>query len=170
MALPPASIGGGRAKGVQQCQRLGRVAFEPSLCRYRSWVGHGPWQCSEHWKAKNLLERTAEAKPRIRSGETNHAFGQTEEPKGADMREREYVNGRKNHSYVEQKSGNEERKKERNVDAWKEIVNLYMRRWTTHGQQATLQAEYDRGISTGKSWREIGASLGQIAKSWERGR
>jgi hypothetical protein len=33
-----------------------------------------------------------------------------------------------------------------------------------------LEAEYNRGIATGKSWREIGAALGQIAKSWERGR
>jgi hypothetical protein len=103
-------------------------------------------------------------------GRPNHAFGQTEEPKAADIHEREYVNGRKNHSYVEQKSGNEPSIPDRNVDAWKEIVDLYMRRWTTHGQQATLQAEYDGGISTGKSWREIGASLGQIVKSWERGR
>lgn len=39
-----------------------------------------------------------------------------------------------------------------------------------YGQKATLQAEYDRGIATGKSWREIGATLGQIVKSWERGR
>jgi len=31
-------------------------------------------------------------------------------------------------------------------------------------------AEYDRGIATGKSCREIGASLGQIVKGWERGR
>ena len=44
------------------------------------------------------------------------------------------------------------------------------RRWTTHGQQATLQAEYDRGIATGKSWRDVGAALGQIVKGWERGR
>jgi hypothetical protein len=42
--------------------------------------------------------------------------------------------------------------------------------WTTHGQKATLQAEYDRGIATGDSWREIGDSLGQIVKGWERGR
>ena len=103
-------------------------------------------------------------------GKPNHAFGQTEEPKAVGMREREYVNGRKNHSYVEQTSGNEPSKPERNVDAWKEIADLYLRRWTTHGQQATLQAEYDRGIATGKSWREIGASLGQIVKSWECGR
>ena len=103
-------------------------------------------------------------------GRPNHAFGQTQEPKAADTRERQYVNGRKNHSYVEQKPGNEPSKPEPKVDAWKEIVDLYMRRWTTHGQQATLQAEHDRGIATGKSWREIGASLGQIVKGWERGR
>jgi hypothetical protein len=40
----------------------------------------------------------------------------------------------------------------------------------SHGQQATLQAEYDRGIQTGKSWREVGAALGRIVKLWERGR
>ena len=103
-------------------------------------------------------------------GRPNHAFGQTEEPKAAGMREREYVNGRKNHSYVEHKSGNEPSKPEPKVDAWKEIVDLYMRRWTTHGQKASLEAEYNRGIAEGKSWREIGSSLQQIIKSWERGR
>jgi hypothetical protein len=45
-----------------------------------------------------------------------------------------------------------------------------MTQWTTHGQQAILQAEYDRGIATGKSWRDIGAALGQIVKGWKRGR
>src|ERR1700722_3619355 len=103
-------------------------------------------------------------------GRPNHAFGQTEEPKAADMREREYVNGRKNHSYVERKSGNGPSKPERNVDAWKEIGDLYLRRWTTHGQKASLEAEYNRGIAEGKSWREIGSSPQQIIKSWERGR
>ena len=100
-------------------------------------------------------------------GKPNHAFGQTEETKAADIREREYVNGRKNHSYVEQKSGNEPSKPERNVDAWKEIVGLYMRRWTTHGQKATLEAEYISGIQTGKTWRVIGGALGQLVKGWE---
>jgi hypothetical protein len=33
-----------------------------------------------------------------------------------------------------------------------------------------VQVEFDRGIETGKSWREIGAALGRIVKSWERGR
>jgi len=37
-------------------------------------------------------------------------------------------------------------------------------------QKVTLEAEYNRGIATGKSWREIGAALGQIVKGWERGR
>jgi hypothetical protein len=50
------------------------------------------------------------------------------------------------------------------------IVDLYLRRWTTHGQKATLEAEYNRGIQTGKTWREIGAALGQIVKGWGRGR
>jgi len=103
-------------------------------------------------------------------GKPNHPFGQTDEPKAAGIREREYVNGRKNHSYVEHKSGNEPSKPQPKVDAWKEIVDLYMRRWTTHGQKATLEAEYELGIATGKSWVEIGASLGQMVKGWERGR
>ena len=54
--------------------------------------------------------------------------------------------------------------------AWKDIVGRYMTQWTTHGQKATLEAEYNRGIATGKSWREVGAALGQIIKSWQRGR
>jgi hypothetical protein len=52
-------------------------------------------------------------------------------------------------------------------DAWQEIVKRYMTQWTTHGRKVTSEAEYNRGIATGKSWREIGASLGQIVKSWE---
>jgi hypothetical protein len=102
-------------------------------------------------------------------GRANHAFGQTEEPKAADIWERGYVNGRKNYSYVEHKSGSEPSQPERNVDAWREIVDRYRAQWITPGQKATLDAEYNRGIATGKSWREIGAALGQIAKSWERG-
>jgi hypothetical protein len=45
-----------------------------------------------------------------------------------------------------------------------------MAQWSTHGQKAMLVAEYDRGIATGSLWREIGSSLGQIVKGWERGR
>lgn len=103
-------------------------------------------------------------------GRPNHAFGQTAEPKASVTREREYVNGRRNHSYVEQKSANEPCEPEPKVDAWKQVADLCVRQWTTHGQRATLQAEYDRGIATGKSWREIGAALGRIVKGWERGR
>jgi hypothetical protein len=54
-------------------------------------------------------------------------------------------------------------------DSWKEIVDGYMTQWTTHGQQAIVQGEYDRGIATCKSWREIGSALGQIVRGWERG-
>ena len=45
-----------------------------------------------------------------------------------------------------------------------------MTQWVTHSQKATLEAEYNRGIATSKSWREIGAALGQIVKRWGRGR
>jgi hypothetical protein len=81
----------------------------------------------------------------------------------------EYRNGRRNHA-SEVQPNPQESKPAPAVDSWKQIVDLCMRRSTTHGQQASLQAEYDRGIATGKSWREIGAALGQIVKGWERGR
>jgi hypothetical protein len=40
----------------------------------------------------------------------------------------------------------------------------------TLGQRAKLEAEYNAGIASRKTWREIGAALGQIVKGWERGR
>jgi hypothetical protein len=55
-------------------------------------------------------------------------------------------------------------------DAWKEICQLHLKEWVTPGQRDKLQAEYDAGIATGKSWREIGTALGQIVKGWKRGR
>jgi len=104
----------------------------------------------------------------IWNGKINHARFQTDEPTHAESVQEFHPNGRRNHAFKANKD--EPRKPEPKVDAWKEIVDLYMRRWTTHGQQATLQGEHDRGIATGKSWREIGSALGQIVKEWERGR
>lgn len=40
----------------------------------------------------------------------------------------------------------------------------------TEGQRAKLEAEYNLGLASGKSWREIAAALGQIVKGWKRGR
>ena len=40
----------------------------------------------------------------------------------------------------------------------------------TEGQRAKLEAEYNFGLASGKSWREIAAALGQIVKGWKRGR
>jgi hypothetical protein len=47
---------------------------------------------------------------------------------------------------------------------------LHLKEWVTLGQRAKLDAEYNAGIAAGKSWREIGAALGQIVKGWKRGR
>jgi hypothetical protein len=103
-------------------------------------------------------------------GRPNHAFGQEEpKPKAAATHQQEYVNGRKNHAYTPP----EEAAKKVAVqapDAWQEICQLHLKEWVTPGQRAKLQAEYDAGIATGKSWREIGAALGQIVKGWERER
>jgi hypothetical protein len=105
----------------------------------------------------------------IWNGKLNHARIQNNEPSmGIEPVQGFHPNGRRNHAF--KSNAEEPSKPEPKVDSWKQIVDLCMRRWTTHGQQATLRAEYDRGIATGKSWREIGASLGQIVKSWERGR
>ena len=105
-------------------------------------------------------------------GKLNHAFGQ-EEPKrkaaAVGVQQQEYVNGRKNHAYVPP----EEAAKKVAVqapDAWQEICQLHLKEWVTPGQRAKLEAEYNSGIATGKSWRDIGAALGQIVKGWERGR
>jgi hypothetical protein len=81
----------------------------------------------------------------------------------------EYRNGRRNHASEIQPKPHES-KSAPVADSWKEIVGHYMTQWTTHGQKATLDAEYARGIATGKSWREIGSALGQIVKGWKRGR
>jgi hypothetical protein len=105
----------------------------------------------------------------IWNGKLNHArLANRDQSKRTEVVQEFHANGRRNHAF--KSNAEEPSKPEPKVDAWKEIVDLCMRRWTTHGQQATLQAEYNRGIQTGKSWREIGAALGQIVKGWERGR
>ena len=105
----------------------------------------------------------------IWNGKLNHArLANNDQPKRTEAVHEFHANGRRNHAF--KSNAEEPSKSEPKVDAWKEIADLYLRRWTTHGQQATLQAEYDRGIATGKAWREIGASLGQIVKGWECGR
>jgi hypothetical protein len=105
----------------------------------------------------------------IWNGKLNHALNQKDEPaKPTEPVQEFHPNGRRNHAF--KANTDEPRKPEPKVDAWKQVADLRVRQWTTHGQQATLQAEYDRGIETGKSWREIGSSLGQIVKGWKRGR
>jgi hypothetical protein len=105
----------------------------------------------------------------IWNGKLNHALIQNNEPsKRTEPVQEFHPNGRRNHAF---KTKSDERQKTAPVfDSWKEIVGRYMTQWTTHGQKATLDAEYARGIATGKSWREIGAALGQIVRGWERGR
>jgi hypothetical protein len=120
--------------------QFGRVHFKPAPKQDRSIVG----------------------------GRINHSLTHRDEPKSSGPQV-EYRNGRRNHA-SEVKPTPQDRTQAPAVDSWKQIVDLCMRRWTTHGQKATLEAEYNRGIANGKSWREIGAALGQVVKSWERGR
>jgi hypothetical protein len=97
----------------------------------------------------------------------NHALTHRDEPKSTESQV-EYRNGRRNRASEVRQTKTETPAPA--PDAWQQIVTRYMTQSVTHSQKATLQAEYDRGIATGKSWREIGAGLGQIVKGWERGR
>ena len=121
-----------------------------------------------HFKPQPKQER-----PYGPGGKLNHAFGQEEpKPKAAavGVQQQEYVNGRKNHAYVSPEEAAKKVATQAAPDAWKEICQLHSKQWVTQGQRAKLEAEYNAGIATGKSWREIGTALGQIVKDWERGR
>ena len=119
-----------------------------------------------HFKPQPKQER-----PYGPGGKLNHAFGKTDEPKpkAAATGQLEYVNGRKNHAYTPPEDA-AKKVAVQAPDAWKEICQLHLKQWVTPGQRDKLQAEYDAGIATGKSWRQIGTALGQIVKGWERGR
>jgi len=102
-------------------------------------------------------------------GKLNHAFGQKHEPaKSVEVQQEFHPNGRRNHTYKPTPDG--AAKPAPAPDAWQQICQLHLKEWVTPGQRDKLQAEYDAGIATGKSWREIGAALGQIVKGRERGR
>jgi|SRR5580704_9539984 hypothetical protein len=98
----------------------------------------------------------------------NHAFGQEEPKPKATAQPEFYPNGRRNHNYVPPE--NAAKKLAEAPDAWQQICKLHLKEWVTPGQRAKLEGEYNAGIATGKSWREIGVALGQIVKGWKRGR
>jgi hypothetical protein len=101
------------------------------------------------------------------TGKPNHAFHK-EELKPATAQSEFHPNGRRNHSYTPPE--NAAKKPAEAPDAWQQVCQLHLKEWVTPGQRAKLEAEYNAGIATGKSWREIGAALGQIVKGWKRGR
>ncbi len=53
------------------------------------------------------------------------------------------------------------------VDAWETLCNQLLN-FGTHGQQAAMRAEFDRGISQGKSFREIYTQLNALKTSYQR--
>jgi hypothetical protein len=102
-------------------------------------------------------------------GKLNHAFGLNDEPaKSVEVQQEFHPNGRRNHAYKPTQDA--AAKPAPAPDAWQEICQLHLKQWITPGQRDKLRAEYDAGIATGKSWREIGTALGLIVKGWERGR
>jgi hypothetical protein len=157
----------GSDEGFENCASLlgwmrGNPVTEHTLDLALGNIINNPQFGRVHFKPAPRQDRS------IVGGRINHALTHRNEPKSTEPQV-QYRNGRRNHaSEVQQKP--QETGTPPTVDSWKEIADLYLRRWTTHGQQTTLQAEYDRGVATGKSWREIGAALGQIVKGWERGR
>lgn len=157
----------GSEEGFENCASLlgwmrGNPVTEHNLDLALGNIINNPQFGRVHFKPAPKQDRS------IVGGLINHARTHRDEPKSSEPQV-EYRNGRRNHaSEVQPKP--QANKSEPAVDSWKQIVDLRMCQWTTHGQQAILQAEYDRGIATGKSWREIGAALGQIVKGWERGR
>jgi hypothetical protein len=105
----------------------------------------------------------------IWNGKLNHALIPNSEPsKRTEPVQEFHPNGRRNHAYKPPQDA--AARPAPAPDAWQEICQLHLKQWITPGQRAKLQAEYDAGIATGKSWREIGTALGQIVKGWERGR
>jgi hypothetical protein len=98
-------------------------------------------------------------------GKPNHAFHK-EEPKPATAQSEFHPNGRRNHAYKPTQDA--ATKPAPAPDAWQEICQLHLKEWVTPGQRAKLEAEYNAGIASGKSWREIGTALGQIVKARER--
>jgi hypothetical protein len=102
-------------------------------------------------------------------GRLNHAFGQKDEPaKSVEAQQEFHPNGRRNHAYKPTQDA--AAKSAPALDAWQQICQLHLKQWVTAGQRAKLEGEYNAGIASGKSWREIGTALGQIVKARERGR
>jgi hypothetical protein len=157
----------GSEEGYENCASLlgwmrGNPVTEHTLDLALGNVINNPQFGRVHFKPAPKQDRS------IVGGRINHALTHRDEPKASEPQV-EYRNGRRNHaSEIQPKL--QEHKSAPVVDAWKDIVGRYMTQWTTHSQKATLEAEYNRGIQIGKTWREIGDSLGQIVKGWERGR
>ena len=105
----------------------------------------------------------------IWNGKLNHALIQNDEPPRRTEQVQEFhPNGRRNHAYKPTQDA--ATKPAPPPDAWQQICQMHLKEWVTPGQRAKLEAEYNAGIATGKSWREIGTALGQIVKGRERGR
>jgi hypothetical protein len=91
-------------------------------------------------------------------------------PKVPTTGQREYIDGRKNHAYVAPGEAAKTVVAPQAPDAWKEICQLHLKEWITQGQRAKLEGEYNSGVSSGKSWREIGTALGALVRDQRRGR
>jgi hypothetical protein len=122
-------------------------------------------------KRKLFWKETPKESREYVQGRPNHAFGQEEpKPKAAAVGvQQEYINGRKNHAYTPP-GETAKTVAAQAPDAWKEICQLYLKEWITAGQRVKLEGEYNAGIASGKSWRDIATSLADIIRDQQRGR
>jgi hypothetical protein len=104
-------------------------------------------------------------------GRPNHAFNQEPKPKAAaaGIQGQEFVNGRRNHSYVPPEEA-QKKVAAAAPDAWQEIIQIQLRDWVTPSQEARLQNEYKAGVAAGRTNREISESLAVLVRDQHRGR
>jgi hypothetical protein len=155
-------------KGFSNCSVLVSWLLQRGFAISSQNLSTALGNCQTNGKRRIYWKELPKERSEFVAGRRNHSVGETDNQK-ASVNEREYINGRRNHAAVKPIT-DQEVMPTPPVDAWKQITESYLKQWRTHGQRATLQAEYDRGIATGKSWREIGAALSRIVKSWQQGR
>jgi hypothetical protein len=127
----------GSDEGFENCASLlgwmrGNPVTEHTLDLALGNIINNPQFGRVHFKPAPRQDRS------IVGGRINHALTHRDEPQKSEPQV-EFRNGRRNHASEIQPKPQESNQAPA-IDSWKQIVDLCMRRWTTHGQQATLQA------------------------------
>jgi hypothetical protein len=78
----------------------------------------------------------------------------------------QFVGGRKNHA-TDPVETQVQTKPARQIDAWETIARNHLGAGQTHSQRAALQEIYDLASNGALSWREAGAKMGDLKKSFQ---